>query len=77
MDDFVHLPMFLYKGNRTWQSTIRDWNETELSTLFYCLEETYDTCDDISVRRDIVMLMEKLYKISDIIDIDNLTNDNL
>lgn len=74
MDDFVHLPMFLYKGNRRWQSTVKDWNETELATLFHCLEVTLDDCQDMELRRDIVMLLEKMYKISDIIDTDELIN---
>jgi len=74
MNDFVHLPMFLYKGNRQWQNTIKDWNETELATLFHCLEYTYENCNDIEVIRDIVYLMEKLYTISDIIDTEDLNN---
>lgn len=66
--------MFLYKGNRTWQNTIKEWNETELATLFHCLEQTYEKCEDIEVRRDIVYLMEKMYDISESIDTDELTN---
>lgn len=74
MDDFVHLPMFLYKGNRKWQSTVQEFSELELSTLFYCIEETLEVTQDIDARREIVFLLEKLYKITDAVDMDNLIN---
>lgn len=77
MDNFVHLPMFLYKGNRKWQSTVKEFSEKELSTLFYCIEEALDTTHDIEARREIVFLLEKLYKISDIVDTDELNNNTL
>ena len=75
MDNFLHLPMFLYKGNRKWQNTIKEWNDTELATLYHCLDVALDNTDHPLIRANIVYLMEKLYRISDVIDIDDLNYD--
>jgi hypothetical protein len=76
MDDLLHLPMFWYKGNKKWQNISKEWNETELATLFFCLETTLDNCENEDVRRDIIYLFEKLYNISDIIDFEDLIENN-
>lgn len=60
--------MFLYKGGRKWQNTIKEWDEQELATLYYCLETALEGNHDVEVRRSIVYLLEKLYAISDSVD---------
>lgn len=78
MSDMLKLPMFLYIGNRKWQSTIKEFNEEELMVLWMALDATLEQSPDVYTRTAVVYLMEKMFTISDEIDMDinNITNED-
>lgn len=61
--------MFHYAGNGKWINESMEWDQEELATLYYCLYKTLQSTNDVSVRHDIVFLMEKLFKETDDINI--------
>ena len=75
MDKYLHLPMFLYSGRNKWNNTVKEWTDMELATLWLCLHHALEGSESYEQRARIVYLIEKMYYISDLTEIDELTND--
>lgn len=68
----VTLPMFLYIGDGKWKNTVKQWNRDELDILFFSLQLTLDQVEDSQTREQIIYLLEKLFNITNAINIEEL-----
>ena len=74
MENNVNLPLFRYKGNFTWESRQAEWSEEEMVALYYSLDIALTVTNDIEDRKNIVYLMDKIFKITDTIQVNEISN---
>lgn len=74
MENNVNLPLFRYIGNFTWQSRQANWTEDEMIALYYALDVALGATKDYENRMHIVYLMDKIFKTTDTIKINEIIN---
>jgi hypothetical protein len=63
--------LFRYIGNNRWRSDEIIWSEAEMLTLYFVLGEALQNAQSSDERHDIVYLMEKIFRLTETIEIND------
>jgi len=74
MENNVNLPLFKYIGNFTWESRQAKWSEEEMVALYYAIDIALTVTEDTEDRMNLVYLMDKIFKITDTIQVNEISN---
>ena len=72
MDNYSKKPSFQYIGDKRWLSDKMLWSEAEMIALYFVLNEALTNAQSADERHEIVYLMEKIFRLTETIEINEL-----